>query len=70
MKINCLSCGFKVELDDDAYVDYEGQVKCCTCSRLLQIGTIDGKLKSVRLVECGEPRPGDKMRRRAVTSAH
>lgn len=32
MKINCLSCGFKVDLDEDAYADYEGQVKCYTCS--------------------------------------
>lgn len=51
MKINCLSCGFKVELDDDAYADYEGLAKCCTCSRLLEIKTIDGKLKSVNLAE-------------------
>lgn len=51
MKINCLSCGFKVELDDDAYADYEGLAKCCTCSQMLEIRTIDGRLKSVLLVD-------------------
>ncbi len=49
MKINCLSCGFKVELDDEAYSDYEGLAKCFTCSRLMEIRTSDGKLKSVQL---------------------
>ncbi len=57
MKINCLSCGFKVELDEDAYADYEGQVKCYTCSRLLEIKTTEGKLKSVQLVEGNETPP-------------
>lgn len=34
MKINCLSCGHKVELDD-AYDDFEGLVKCFACTALL-----------------------------------
>ncbi|MGA2936976.1 MAG: hypothetical protein ABSF52_07750 [Syntrophobacteraceae bacterium] len=59
MKINCLSCGFKVDLDDDAYADYEGRAKCCTCSGLLQIRTIDGKIKSVELVEDNQTPMGD-----------
>jgi len=70
MKINCLSCGFKVELDDDAYADYEGQAKCSTCSRLLQIRTIDGKLKSVQLAEGNQTPLGDKITKCAGTGAH
>lgn len=50
MKINCLSCGFKVDMDD-AYDDYAGQIKCYACSALLQIKTADGKIASVMLVE-------------------
>ncbi len=63
MKINCLSCGFKVELDDDAYADYEGHVKCYTCSRLLTIRTAEGKLKSVQLVEDNRTPLSDKTTR-------
>ena len=55
MRINCLSCGHKVELDD-AYDDYEGQVRCFTCSTMLEIRTEDGGLKSVKCVNI-VPRP-------------
>ena len=50
MKINCLSCGHKVELDD-AYDDYEGQVKCFACNALLEIKLDQGNIKKVQVVE-------------------
>ena len=56
MKINCLSCGHKVELDD-AYDDFEGLVKCFACTALLEIKTEEGRLKTVRFVKL-VPRPG------------
>jgi len=56
MKINCLACGHKVELDD-VYDDFEGQVKCFACTALLEIKTEEGKLKSVQFVKL-VPRPG------------
>ena len=49
MKINCLSCGHNVDLDD-AYDDYEGAVKCFACGAVLNIKTQEGHLKSVSLV--------------------
>jgi uncharacterized Zn finger protein len=49
MKINCLSCGHKVELDD-VYDDYEGLIKCCACGALLEIKTEEGRLRSVHLM--------------------
>ncbi len=55
MKINCLSCGHKVDLDD-VYDDYKGQVKCLTCSAMLDIKTEQGELKSVKLANIS-PRP-------------
>ena len=55
MKINCLSCGHKVDLDD-AYEEYEGQVKCFACNAILEIKTEQGNLKAVRLVMI-VPRP-------------
>ena len=46
MKINCLSCGHKVDLDD-VYDDYEGLVKCLCCGTMLEIKTDEGRLKRV-----------------------
>ena len=46
MKINCLSCGHKVDLDD-AYGDYAGQVKCLVCGVMLEIKTEEGNVRSV-----------------------
>ena len=48
MRINCLSCGHKVDLDD-VYDNYEGQVKCWACGAMLDIKTEDGNLRVVRL---------------------
>jgi hypothetical protein len=52
MRINCLSCGHKVELDD-AYDDFEGPVKCL-CGAMLEIRTEEGLLKAIKITE---PRP-------------
>jgi uncharacterized protein YlaI len=48
MRVNCISCGHKVELDE-AYDDFEGPVKCFACDTILKIRTVEGKLKLVRL---------------------
>ena len=47
MKINCLSCGFKVDLND-AYDDYQGQIKCYACDAMLEIKTEEGNVKAVQ----------------------
>ena len=49
MKINCLSCGHNIDLDD-SYSDYEGQVKCFACSALLEIKLDQGNIKKVQIV--------------------
>ena len=46
MKINCISCGHSLSLDD-AYEDFSGLVKCYVCGRLLEIKTSEGKLQSL-----------------------
>jgi len=48
MKISCLSCGHTIDLDD-AYSDYEGQIKCYTCSALLEVKLSDSLIKAVKL---------------------
>lgn len=50
MKINCLSCGHKVDLDE-VYDTYDGQVKCFACSAILAIKTDEGQLKKVEFVK-------------------
>jgi transcription elongation factor Elf1 len=47
MKINCPACGHKVELDD-AYDDYDGEVRCWVCSAVFEIRIEDGYIKAVR----------------------
>jgi hypothetical protein len=61
MKINCLSCGFKVDLGE-AYDDYEGQVKCYACDALLEIRTQEGNVRAVNSVKV-VPIPPVKVRR-------
>jgi hypothetical protein len=48
MKINCLSCGFKVDLDK-MYEDYAGQIRCYACNAIMEIKCQDGKIKSVKV---------------------
>ena len=53
MKINCLSCGHKVDLGAD-YDNYEGQIKCFACHAVLEIRADHG---DVRAVSNAQPRP-------------
>lgn len=48
MKINCLSCGHGVALDE-TYSDYEGPVKCYACAALLDVKLTEGRIQSVKL---------------------
>ncbi len=47
MKVNCLSCGHNVDLDD-VYEDYEGPVKCFACGATLEIKCEQGHLRRVQ----------------------
>ena len=38
MEVNCLGCGFKVDLTD-TYDDYVGQIKCFACGATMEIAT-------------------------------
>ena len=60
MKINCLSCGFKVDLTN-AYDDYEGQVKCFGCGAMLEIETQEGHVRAVKLVKAVPSPPAEEV---------
>ena len=49
MKINCLSCGHNVDLDDAYAENYEGAIKCYGCDATLEIKTEQGSLRGVHL---------------------
>jgi len=49
MKINCLACGHKVDLDDSAYENYQGQIKCFACGAILEIKTRERRLNAIKL---------------------
>jgi hypothetical protein len=49
VKINCLSCGFKVDLDD-MYDDFEGPIKCL-CGAMLEVRIEEGMLKGIKMAE-------------------
>ena len=38
MKVNCPACGHSVELDE-AYDDFEGQIRCWVCRAVFEIKT-------------------------------
>ncbi len=67
MRLNCLACGHKVELDD-AYDDFEGPVKCL-CGAMLEIRTEDSKLKAIKLMEA-VGRSSQRSRRPESVAAH
>ena len=50
MKINCLSCGHKIDVGD-SYEDYEGQIKCYACGAILEIKTEQGNIKSAKFLK-------------------
>jgi hypothetical protein len=47
MKIKCVSCGRDVNLDHNVFEDYEGPVKCFSCSTMMELRTIRGFVDSI-----------------------
>ena len=54
MEINCLGCGFKVDLAG-AYDDYVGQIKCFACGATMEIETHGGEVQAVNAVTAAPP---------------
>ena len=59
MRVNCLSCGHKVDLDE-AYDDYHGPVKCLACGATLEIEAQEGKIRIVRIYGATLPGANEK----------
>jgi hypothetical protein len=50
MKVNCTLCGHEINLDHEVFENYTGPVKCFACSTMLEIGTDNGFVYSVKLL--------------------
>jgi hypothetical protein len=48
IKLNCLVCGFSMELSD-AYEDYHGEIRCWGCHGVLEVTIQEAKLKAMRM---------------------
>jgi len=51
MKINCLSCGHDINLEDESYGDYEGEIKCFACGAIVEVKLSEERVKSVKLLK-------------------
>jgi len=49
MKIKCICCGRDVNLDHRVFEDYEGPVKCFSCSTMMEMKTIRGYVDSLAI---------------------
>jgi DNA-directed RNA polymerase subunit N (RpoN/RPB10) len=47
MRIKCISCGREVNLDHTVFEDYEGPVKCFSCSTMMEVRTTRGFVDSI-----------------------
>ena len=54
MKINCVSCGHRVDLDN-AYGNYDGPIRCFVCNCLLEVKITSGDIISVKLGSMRRP---------------
>jgi len=50
----CISCGRDVNLDHRVFEDYEGQVKCFSCSTMMEIRAIRGLVDSISPLQMPE----------------
>lgn len=54
MKVKCLSCGREINLDHWVFDDYEGPVKCFSCSKMMEVKTINGMMYSIQTAAASE----------------
>ena len=47
MRLNCISCGYEINLDHRVFDNYQGPVKCFCCNTMMGIKTVHGLAYSV-----------------------
>jgi len=47
MRVKCISCGNELNLDHWVFEDYEGPVKCFSCSAMMEVKSTSGDIYSI-----------------------
>jgi hypothetical protein len=42
MKVDCVSCGYEINLDHKVFDDYSGPIKCYCCGLMMEVKTAQG----------------------------
>lgn len=66
MKVDCISCGYEINLDHKIFDDYSGPIKCFSCGSLMEVMIEQGSMRSaMHLEDCSFTYPQER-RLRAV----
>lgn len=47
MKVDCVSCGYEINLEHSVFQDYDGTVKCFSCGAMMNLKSKKGEPCSV-----------------------
>jgi hypothetical protein len=54
MKVDCITCGYEINLDHKIFDDYSGPIKCFSCGAMMEVKTEQGVMcSSMPLKSCG-----------------
>jgi hypothetical protein len=45
MKVECVSCGYEINLDHKVFEDYSGPIKCYCCGLMMEVKTAQGVMR-------------------------
>jgi ribosomal protein S27E len=51
MRVDCVSCGYEINLDHKVFDDYSGPIKCYSCGAMMEVKTTRGALCSLMPLE-------------------
>jgi hypothetical protein len=51
MRVDCVSCGYEINLDHKVFDDYSGPIKCYSCGAMMEVKTMRGVLCSLMPLE-------------------
>jgi hypothetical protein len=60
MRIDCVSCGYEINLDHRVFDDYAGPIKCYCCGAMMEVRTKQGVMQSLMPLENHGPGIGEK----------
>ena len=47
MKVDCIACGYEINLDHKIFDDYMGPIKCFVCGAMMEVKTEQGLMCSL-----------------------